>query len=392
MTSQGAGAPTDGSQLDLDEADRLAESIRPAWETEDSHDKPPAGAAASAPPAGAEPPHDTLIDAAPIMQVGKTDPGRTDPAEPLRPSQLEPANRPVPPKPAKSTVMGLGASDEVMAVKKALADVAANGPSSAEEKKKSVPPETAAESKPVEAKAAEPAAEKAEVTTALPVKKLVAEAANQVSADGASADGASADEAPASRPSKSQSRSKRKTKDGVGPEARDSDRGRRSAASAAPAGSAGVSFSKVDDPVELPVEKSSKGLYIGGAVALVGVLVVGGLLSMGGDDPPKQPAAPATTQASEPATKPDPKPTATEAKTPEPTPTPTAVETAAPAAEATATPTAEPAATPDPAAKKDPPPTKPAAGKPPSSGGSGPSKPSGGGGGKKGGIMRDAPF
>jgi hypothetical protein len=376
MTTQGAGPPTDGSQLDLDEADRLAESIRPAWETEDSHDKSPA-AAAGATPSGAEPPRDTVIDGAPLMPVGKTDPGRTDPAEPLRSSRLEPAKRPVPPKPAKATVMGLGASDEVVALKNAINEATekkpANGPA----------PESAGETKE-SAKAAEPPpAKKDEVTMALPVKNLAAEV-------GSDALDNKSDEAPASRPSKSPTRSKRKTRDGAGPDARDSDRGRRSAASAAPAGSAGVSFSKVDDPVELPVEKSSKGLYIGGALALVGVLVVGGLLSMGGDDAPKQPAAPAKTQASEPAPakQPDPKPTATEAKQPEPAPAPTPTETAA----ATAAPTAEPAATPEPLAKKDPPPTKPTGNKAPPSGGSGQSKPAGGGGGKKGSIMRDAPF
>ena len=125
MTSQGAGAPTDGSQLDLDEADRLAESIRPAWEAEESHDNPPAKAA-GATPAGAEPPRDTVIDGAPMMSVGKTDPGRTDPAEPLRSSQLEPAKRPVAPQPAKATVMGLGATDDVVALKSAIAEATAS--------------------------------------------------------------------------------------------------------------------------------------------------------------------------------------------------------------------------------------------------------------------------
>ncbi|NUO50554.1 MAG: hypothetical protein HOV80_16990, partial [Polyangiaceae bacterium] len=294
-------APTDGSQLDLDEADRLAESIRPAWESEDSHDKPaqlaadkPAGASPTR-PSGAEPPRDTVIDGAPMMPVGKTDPGRTDPAEPLRSSQLEPAKRPVPPKPAKATVMGLGASDDVVALKNAIAE--ATAPSKPAPRKSDPAPAPAAsktkESEPqAEAKSSKAGPEKQEVTMALPVKNLAAEVAREALDD--------KDEAPASRPSKSPG-TKRKTKAGVGPEARDSDRGRRSAASASPAGSAGVSFSKVDDPVEIPVEKSSKGLYIGGALALVGVLVIGGLLSMGGDAKSKETAAPATTQASEPA-------------------------------------------------------------------------------------------
>ncbi len=367
MTTQGAGP--DGSQLDLDEADRLAESIRPAWELDDGqHAAPPVtasavvdvGLASGGVDAAAldeaaksfEPPRDTVIDGSPLVPVGKTDPGaapspgKTEPAEPLRPSQLDPAKRPVPPRAPRATRLGLGTDDERLS-----ADALPGAPGAAEP-----PKETP---------------EKLEVTTALPVKDIKAEVASDVLAD---------EPAEAKPASERAPRSKRRTsKDAVA---------RPSSASKAPAaGSSSVSFSKVDDPVELPVEKSKTSLYVGGALALVAVLGIGGYLAMSGDDPPKtETTAPAKTQAAEPtpAKAPDPKPTATQTAAPAPTAPATAEATATATATATAAPTSAPVADAKPSSKPEATTTKPAGGGKPAGGS--------GGGGKKGGIMRDAPF
>lgn len=105
-----------------------------------------------------------------------------------------------------------------------------------------------------------------------------------------------------------------------------------------------VSFSKADDPVELPVEKRSGMLYLVGGVALLGVIIGGVFLaSSGGEETksnPTETAQPANTVAPKPTIADPPPvpvetaaPTATAAATVEPTAPP--VETAAPTATAT---------------------------------------------------------
>ncbi len=168
------------------------------------------------------------------------------------------------------------------------------------------------------------------------------------------------------------------------------------AAMPAPVAPVQPSFSRADDPIEIPVQKTSRTVLfaIGGAAILAAVL--GGVAIFSGDpkktdapqsSEPASPKAPETAKAVETA-----KPAET-AKSVEPAPSVTA--TAAPEATTTPTTSPTPTTTPDPKPAK-PEPVKPDPVKPKPSSGSGNNPPASGG--KKppksggGGIIRDAPF
>jgi hypothetical protein len=185
----------------------------------------------------------------------------------------------------------------------------------------------------------------------------------------------------------------------------------------APVAPEAASFSKVDDPIELPVQQTSKTLVyvIGGAVALAAI--VGGIMMFSGDKKPDaaENAAPAKTSeaaAPAPTTQPTSAPTPAQAAQDKPAETAAPAPTDAPTAQASSA----PASTGEPAkqepAKQEPPKQEPkpvAAAKPeqpkssgssggPSSGSSSGNASSGGTtkkppkSGSGGGIMRDTPF
>lgn len=326
MTTQGAGtsAAEKSNPLDVDEAERLASMIRPAWDVgeldEGEIEAAPAGAALAADEAlrlaeggsslsnvpssgGLAPPRDTVIDGAPSFSVGSTAP-EPPPERPV-PAQI---TAPAAPLSAGPTKMGLGED--------------------------------------------------------------VAEALAQVDNDAR----------PAEPPPSSRASSRKRSNAVAGPIA------------GAPASK--VSFSREDDPIEIPVQQGSKTMWIvGGIGALAAIGLIAFLTTGGGDKKPESKGEPAKT--SEPA-KAEPKRTE-EPKTAKPVETPPATATTAPVetaatpsatatASAAATATSEPVAAADPPkkdppVKKDPPP-KPTATTPPKGGGSK----------GNGGIIRDTPF
>jgi hypothetical protein len=344
MTSQDAGASAkDGTQLDTDEADRLASMIRPAWDLEGGElsaqadegggqlsgaDAALAGggvdaAVSSGAAKSLEPSRDTVIDGTPLVAIGTTDPGAAPP-----------------PKPAGPTKLGLGGD--------VAAALAATEPA--------MPPARAAAVEEPEAPAAKPEPE-----------------------------------APAAKPEPEPPPRKSAVSTSVMP-----------ATPLAPTQPRGASPSKFDDPIELPVSKGSNMVVIAvGAAFALAVLVIGGILALGsGDAPAERKDKPAASEA-EPSRGAGVGPTATSRPAETAAPAPTEVkpaETAAPASPsvtsaptpATAAETSAPA-TAAPVAKG--PPDRPPA-QPKPGGGQPPSKPPGGGGKKpgSGGIMRETPF
>lgn len=354
-------------KLSAEEADRLASRIRPSWEVDDDDDMPPPGFAtqktqesAPLPEAGATGPHDTVVDGGGAAG-------------------------------ASATRMGLGSSE---------AESAAEGPAIVSSKIVSIGDPTPEEApKPI---AAAPVAAAPVGAAPIAHTKTGGLEPAEIEAEEAAPEVPPSKKAPPARkPNKSRAPN-------------DSDDARpstnREAPVLAPVEPIQPSFSKADDPIEIPVQKTSKTmmLVIGGAVALAAV--VGIVMVAGGDKKPD--TAPTATATSAPAatTKPEaPKPAETApatttqpaetaAATSAPSSAATAAATEAPAA--TSTPTSTPAATSKPvaAATPDPPKTKPSSGSKPS-GSSGSSGSSGGstkkppkGGSGSGGIIRDAPF
>lgn len=331
MTTQGAGtsAAEKSNPLDVDEAERLASMIRPAWdvgELDEGEIAPAPAAAASAlstdealrlaeggsslsnvPSSGnLAPPRDTVIDGAPSFSVGSTVP--EPPPERPAPAQI---TAPAAPLAAGPTKVGLG--EDVAA---ALAQV-------------------------------------------------------------------DSDARPAEPPPSSRASSRKRSNAVAGP--------------VAGAPNSKVSFSREDDPIEIPVQKASKTMWIVGGVGALAAIGLIAFLTMGGDSKkPESKAEPAKTSEpvkTEPKKVDEPKTakpaetalaTATPAETASAAPSATASATAAPSATATATSQPVAAADPpkkDPPVKKDPPP-KPTSTTPPKGGGSK----------GNGGIIRDTPF
>lgn len=350
----------DSSALDEKEAERLASMIRPAWEVEEDDDVDAAAdaaipataksadgeasaiAAKLATDPGAPPARDTVIDGSPTIGVGPTDPGPPPeaPAAGAPKKIVDPA-----PKPAGPTKLGMG--DDVA---EGLAQVdAARAKSSAKSTMQGVAPPSQPPPTP------EPSAE---VTEALAVGPSLK---NLRSTDVIEAPPVSSKRAG-------------KTTGGSRP--------------LTPVKPQPASFSKADDPVELPQKSSNATLIIVGLVAAVAA-IAGGVMLFGGDDPKPaaKPTATATTEA-KPTNAATSKPVETAAQTAAPPPTvapePTVTASASATASATATATATAVAKvdpPKPEVTNKPPPPKPTAtggGKPPPKGG--------------GGIIRDTPF
>jgi len=314
MTQQNAGP--DGS-IDDDEAERLASMIKPAWETDD--DDAAAPAVVAGPAAGSTGPHDTIIEGAPSVRVGNTDPGAgLDVPSEKTVAPEEPA--PQAPVAAQATRVGLGSTP--------------------------TPPLAP------EARAAEPIASTEEPKR--PSRKSGRESASRDVTAKPVARGAA--EAPP--------RSKR-----------------------TPVEPAGASYSKFDDPIEIPVRSKPGWLLYGaiGATALAAIIIGVWWMGRTPDATPasSKPAAVATTAPFEKTA--EPAKTTEPAKTAEPA---AATATAEPSATATAEPSATAKATAAPVATATTKPVATATTKPTST--TKPattSKPAGGGG-----IMRDAPF
>lgn len=106
-----------GSGFNVEEAERLAAQIRPAWEVVDGDAAPAAAAPIAAP--------DTIIDGVPTLDVGDVtaEPAKEEASvrEPTPPAEAEPAappsKKPKPPLPQRpqKTRMGLGAGDDTPA-------------------------------------------------------------------------------------------------------------------------------------------------------------------------------------------------------------------------------------------------------------------------------------
>ncbi len=359
MTSEGARPSTaEGKAIDLDEADRLASMIRPAWELEEAARAALAESARDAEPLAAggvdaatldaaakafEPPRDTVIEGTPTLAIGKTDPGGAPAPAPdvtdRASAGREPARAPRRPEPAGPTKLGLGddIAEGVAAADAGASDMVDGG-----------------------ATIPDPPRDGLEVTTALPIQRVVADLPKD------------ALDEPAPAPA-----SKRK---------------KRPVAPGPAAGAPGTaSFSKIDDPIEIPVKKGSKTALVLGACVVGAVLIGVGAMTFSGDEPAKKPekAQPATETPRE-ETKPAPTQEAA------PLPSPSAAPTAAPAPTETSAPTTAPTVESPPIAEQ--PPSKPAGDKPPAGnkpptsdkppGGKPAGKPPPG----KGGLMRDAPF
>ncbi len=352
--------------LNAEEADRLAARLRPAWEDEDGDDLPPPGFGAdktqeSAPiaEAGASPAHDTLVDR------------RSDPSAITRDEKRPASGAPGPTRlglgdPADGSSEGEEAKAEGPAIVSSKI-VSIGDPTPVEAKPNAPPKPTKAKPTPV-ADETKPAARAPKAEP--PPKEPPAEAASEP-AGSSEPPNAAASEPPAAL-------------EPIAPQA--------------------ASFSRADDPIEIPVQKTSKAVVyaIAGAVALAAI--VGGITLFGGDKSGPETAktaAPTAANTAEPAKTTEPAATAEPAKTaapapepakttePAPTETAKAAETSAPEATAKAAATATPAPEPKPVAAAKPKSTSsgssgasaPASGttkKPPKSGGTG--------------IIRDAPF
>ena len=214
-----------------------------------------------------------------------------------------------------------------------------------------------------------------------------------------------ADEAPKVEPAKRRSRDREVTEavgrplvsaEDIPPSSRPAS-GRGGART--PVAPQGASFSKIEDPIEIPVENKSRGMIYGLGGAAVVLVIVIGYFATRGDSGPTTSTATSTAKPVVTATaKPTPAETAKPAATATPTPEPTATATPEPTATASAAATAEPTATAaaktaEPIAAAPKPTSKPASGGTKPTATSGGTKPPSGGGTKgSGGIMRDAPF
>jgi hypothetical protein len=351
----------DSSALDETEAERLASMIRPAWEV-DEDDSVDAGPEAAIPATaksadseastiaaklatdpGSPPARDTVIDGSPTIGVGPTDPGPPPeaPAAGAPKKLIDPA-----PQPAGPTKLGMG--DDIA---EGLAQVDSGRAKSAA---KATMQGVAPPSQPPPAPSSPPPSE--EVTEALAVSPSLR---NMRRTDVIEAPPVKAKPAGASRPLTP-----------VKPQA--------------------ASFSKADDPIEIPVRKGSNAtLIIVGLVAAVAA-IAGGVMLLGGDDSKPEAKQPAAATEAKPTTTATAKPIVTAAETAAPLPTASAAPTASASAGPSATATATASATATAVAKVDPP--KPeVTQKPP------PPKPTATGGGKPppkggGGIIRDTPF
>lgn len=433
--------------LSPEEADQVASRIRPSWELEEGDlgdDLPPALAAApvvekaaleskvvenkaaddkaakpsvsratpqaptpkaatpngaitkeSASLAGSDIPRDTVIDGMPTVGVGKTDPG-PDPTAKASVKKAPP--KPAAPVKAQPTRVGLG-DDDVSESDAAPAIVSSKIVSVGDEASEKVE----VRSKPPRPLSSSDRAKNGDTLESLGVEskphpeesKLVTEEAAPLDL---SAEAHEEEPVAPPRPSKKSSdlplppsRASR-SRSGEG-------RPSRGPARETPVAPEKVSYSRADDPIELPVQKSSKTVIYGLIGAVVVAAGICAAVVFSGNDPAK------TDSTSKPETKtesPKSEPTATAAstahaetppaKTNEPAAATPPAETAAPVAATPPAETAKPGEAPKPQGQqaangsngsgtKPPPAAPPPAGapkKPPSKGG--------------GGIIRDVPF
>ncbi len=357
MTTQNVGS-SDVKGFDPEEAERLASLIRPAWEDDDvgllADDAPNGAPAVEATPAAADPADAKAFEAAveektvvappPAPSAGASK--STDTMVDSRP----PFSDAVRPQPAGPTMLGLGAEDSAEPVKAEKAAKAAKAPIAA---------------------AAVALSEGLQSFDSSPPEKDAAGGVNKSFTRTAHLEAT-----PLQSSSPTSTRSKANQRPGA---------------------------SRADDPVELPVRKSSTGLMLGLGGAAVVLLGLGGYALFGSSSEKKpEPATTAKATTEKPAD--GTKPTAV-AKATETTPTPktaatdtatvTSTATATATVTATATSTATATAAPAPTVSEPvspatarptttPPPTanpKPTAQKPPPQST-----------GKPGGIIRDVPF
>lgn len=455
-SSAGAG-DNGGAAIDFDEAERLASQIRPAWELEAEGEDPgssnvepaaasaaaaepppaPAGSStftseASLPPthetAPARPstpsdvrtsagsasllPRDTVIDGAPTVGVGS---GAADPSAPAKATRVGFADAIA----EGIAIVDRGAASSTKATVMGLA-APAPAPAAPEPPRRAGPTRLGVGDDP------------SEITTAMPVGpglRSAAEASAAAEASVAEANPGSLDlpepalkfggtirmdASPLVEAARHPSSPPPAQFPSSPPPARESSRPSAavargsSAARLSPVEPQGASYSKADDPIEIPVQTSSKTLLylVGGALA-VGAIVGGVVLFGGSSDPktekksddkaqtaaattatsnPTQAAAPAepTARATATATA---APTATETASAAATTSATATATASASATATAKETATPTSKPSTTHTASPPTTS----KPPTPKNTGttPSKPPPSG---NGGIIRDTPF
>lgn len=333
----------DSSALDENEAERLASMIRPAWEVEEDADADLRADAEAATVAFPETAKSAEVEAGAIAARLATDPG----AAPARDTVID-----------GSPMIGVGATDPGLPPEAPPAGaprkIVDPAPQPAGPTKLGIGDDVAEGLAQVDSgRAMSRPHPSAEVTEA----RAVGPSLRKAGADAVEASPVSATRASASRPLTP-----------VKPQA--------------------ASFSKADDPIELPVKKSSSAaLIIVGLVAAVAA-VAGGVMLLGGDEPKPEPKTqPAATTEAKPSTTAAARPVETAAPTVAPLPAATASAEPTATASASATATASPTATavakadpPKPEMTEKPPPPKPTAtqNKPPPKGG--------------GGIIRDTPF